>query len=326
MAEEPLQPAEPNQDSSNATDSLESDAQAFKAPAGGSQVQTGGDTGKLDPKQWLARANIYGLLVVLILIAGAGITVLAYRQSSGRSSPNLTSQDLKAATLKTLADSDVSVGSPDQILKVEANALFGGNVLVRQNLDIAGALHLGSGTLAVSGFTASDKTQLADTQVNKNLSVAGSTALQGAVTVAKGLQVGGSGSFGGPVSAPQISTANLQISGDLVLSSHITLGGPGTSRTYGTALGSGGSASVSGSDSGGVITINTGSSPPAGCFVTIGFVRKFNNVPRVLVTPVGSAAGSLDYYITGNSSGFSLCTASAPAGGATFAFDYFVFD
>jgi hypothetical protein len=89
-------------------------------------------------------------------------------------------------------------------------------------------------------------------------------------------------------------------------------------------LGSGGSAAVSGSDTGGSVTINIGSGAAAGCFATITFAAKFNSTPRVLLTPVGADAGTVDYYVTRTNNSFSICDATAPPDGSSFGFDYFV--
>jgi cytoskeletal protein CcmA (bactofilin family) len=274
----------------------------------------------------IRRLNIYLLFFVFVLVIAGGIILVAYFQSKKASTTaTLKTQSLTDATLKQLANSDATVGSSQQILNVESSAIFAGKVLVREGLEVAGSLQVG-GTVALSNITVSGISQFGQVQINKNLSVAGDTGLQGALTVAKGLQVSGSGNFSGPVSAPQITTSNFQLNSDLVLTHHLTLGGSTPARSNGTALGGGGTASVSGSDSGGTVSVNTGSSPAAGCFVTINFAQKYNSTPRILLTPIGSAGGSIDYYVTRNTSGFSICDSTPPPAGSSFAFDYFVFN
>src|SRR4029077_15019876 len=104
--------------------------------------------------------------------------------------------------------------------------------------------------------------------------------------VAKSLQVNSSGSFSGPLSAPQITTNSLQLNGDLVLTHHISAGGATPSRSNGTALGSGGTSSVSGSDTSGSITINTGSGPGPGCLISVNFAANVNSTAQVSISPV----------------------------------------
>jgi cytoskeletal protein CcmA (bactofilin family) len=261
----------------------------------------------------------------VLLLAGA-IILLAYLESKKTpSSTSLQTQSLTQSTLNQVANSDATVGSSQSVLNVESSAVFAGQVLARQNFEIAGNLQIG-GTAALNDLSVSGAVQFGQVSIGKDLSVTGDTAIQGATTIAKSLQVNSSGTFSGTLSAPQVTTSSLQLNGDLVLNSHISLGGSTPSRSNGPALGGGGSVSVSGSDTGGSITINTGGSPAAGCFVTINFTAKYNSTPHVLVTPIGAAAGGLSYYVTRTTTSFSVCDAATPPAGSSFGFDYFVLD
>ncbi|MBC7708164.1 hypothetical protein H7Y63_03005 [Polaromonas sp.] len=275
-------------------------------------------------KDRIARFNLYLLLFVFLIIIGITVTVLTYFASKrAAQTTTISSQTLDKKALDQLASTDATVGDPKQILSVQSNAVFAGKVLVRDTLEVAGGIQV-NGPVTLSGLTVSGKTNLDETQVSKNLAIAGDTAVQGGLTVAKSLQVNGGGTFSGALSAPQITVSQLQLNGDLVLTHHITAGGPTPSRSNGPALGSGGSASVSGSDTSGTVSINTGGGAPAGCFANISFAQKYNSVPHVTVTPIGADAGSLDYYVTRTTAGFSICDATAPPSGASFGFDYFV--
>lgn len=277
-------------------------------------------------KQKLARYNIYLLIFIFIIIIAIGVTVLTYFASKKADTKStISSQTLDKKALEQLANTNATVGDPKQVLSVQSNAVFAGKVLVRDTLEVAGGIQV-TGPVTLTGLTVNGKTNLDETQVSKNLAIAGDLGVQGGLTVQKGLQVTGTGAFSGALSAPQITVTALQLNGDLVLTHHITIGGPTPSRSSGPALGSGGSASVSGSDTSGTATINTGSGAAAGCFVTVAFAQKFNGIPRVIVTPVGSDAGALNYYVTRTTSSFSICDSTAPASGASFAFDYFVVD
>jgi cytoskeletal protein CcmA (bactofilin family) len=277
-------------------------------------------------KQKLQRFNLYLLVFLFILMLAGAISAIAYFQSKkATTTTTLKAQALTQQTLQQVASSDATIGNAQQILNVESSAVFAGKVLIRDGLEVAGNLQIG-GTVALSNITVSGTSSLGQVQISKNLSVAGDTALQGSVAIAKSLQVNGGGTFSGPLSAPQIATSGLQLNSDLVLTHHITTGGGTPNRTNGPALGSGGSASVGGSDTGGNVTINTGSNPPAGCFVTVIFTAKYNAIPHVLLTPVGSAGGGLAYYVNHDTSSFSICDASPPPAGSSFGFDYFVVD
>jgi cytoskeletal protein CcmA (bactofilin family) len=277
-------------------------------------------------KRMRQRINIYLLLFIFIILLAGVIILIAYLQNRQASTTShIQTQGLSQSTLQQLANGDATVGSSQSVLNVESSAVFAGQVLVRQNLQVAGNLQIG-GTVALNNITVAGTSQLGQVNVTKNLAVAGDTAIQGSATIAKSLQVNGNGTFSGPVSAPQIVTGSLQLNGDLVLTHHISVGGSIPGRSGGSALGSGGSASVSGSDTAGSISINTGSGPAAGCFVTITFTSKYNSTPHVLVTPIGSAAGGLAYYVNRSTTSFSVCDASAPPAGSSFGFDYFVVD
>jgi cytoskeletal protein CcmA (bactofilin family) len=270
--------------------------------------------------------NVYLLLFIFILLVAGIIILIAYQQNRHASTTSsFKTQNLSQSALQQLANSDATVGSGQSILNVQSSAVFAGQVLVRKDLQVAGNLSIG-GTVALNNITVAGTSQLGQVTINKNLSVAGDSAVQGASTVSKSLQVNGGGTFGGALSAPQITTSTLQLNGDLVLTHHLTAGGATPSRSGGPALGSGGSVSVGGSDTAGSISINTGSGPSAGCFVTITFTAHYNATPHVLVTPVGSAAGGLGYYINRSSTNFSVCTATPAPGGSSFGFDYFVVD
>ena len=138
------------------------------------------------------------------------------------------------------------------------------------------------------------------------LTVSGDSTLQG-VSIAQALTVAGATTFSGAVSADQLTVQSLLLNGDIVINHHIDTGGLTPARTDGNALG-------------------TGSSPTSGCFVTVTFGKAFNNVPVVVVTPVGAAASGMAYYITRSTTDFSVCTSSTPPAGQSFGFDYIAID
>ncbi len=255
----------------------------------------------------------------------SGFTYASYlKQKKQDAAPTTPTQELDAESLKQLKNSDSTVGDPKQTLTVQSNAIFNGKVLVRDSIDIAGTLKVG-GTLNLTGLIVSGTTSLDQIQGNK-LSVAGDANIQGQLTVQKGLTISGGASFGGNLSAPTLSVESLQLSGDLTINRHIDAGGPTPTSVSGGALGSGGTASVGGTDTAGTISVNTGGSPVPGCFITLTFSKSFNAQPHIVVTPIGGSAASLNYYVNRVANGFSLCTATAAPAGANFAFDYIVVD
>lgn len=268
--------------------------------------------------------NVYLLLFVLILMVAAGILVVtALSDDEETKAPTIANQSLSTDALKQLANTDTTVGDPKQILNVQSNAVFAGKVLVRGSLDVAGQINVG-GALSLPGIVVSGDSQFDQVQINKGLNLGGDMSIQGQLVVRKNVSISGSGTFGGTVSAPQISTNTLQLVGDLNLTKHVIGGGVTPGRSIGGALGTGGTGSVSGSDTGGTINLNTGSGTAAGCLITVNFSQRYDNVPHVVITPIGSAAAGLDYYVNRTTSSFSICGLNAATPNASFGFDYIV--
>jgi len=279
-------------------------------------------------KKFLRRFNVYLLLFLLVMVIAVIVGVVDYLDGKKTpKAPAVATQTLSQDDLKQLANSDATVGDTGQTLTVQGNAIFSGQVLVRSNLNVAGTIQLG-GDFSVPRITVSDTANLTNTQIG-TLQVANASTFQGIVTVQNGLNVSGSTAFSGPVTAGQITVTKLIMSGNATLEvpNHIAFTGASPGRTINpTTLGAGGSASVNGSDTTGTININTGSGPQAGCFVTVTFNRPFTNTPHVIVSPINAGAGQTDYYVTRNTTAFSLCTVNAAPANQVFAFDYFITD
>lgn len=271
----------------------------------------------------IKKMNVYLLLFLFLLAVAGGIILVTYLNSKKQEKSTIQTQSLSQDTLKQLATSDVTVGQPKQILSVQSNAVFAGKVLIRDSLEVAGAIQVG-GSLSVPGITVSGNSVFEQLQVNKGLNVAGDTSIQGQLAVQKGLSVAGGATFGGSVSAPALTVNTLQMNGSLTLTRHIVIGGSTPDRDNGPALGSGGTVALSGSDIAGSININTGASPVAGCFVTVNFTQKYNATPNVIATPIGSNAALIGYYVNRSASNFSICAANNPPANASFGFDYFI--
>lgn len=277
-------------------------------------------------KNILKKFNIYLLLFVFCLVVAGVIVAVGYFQSQKASNQaSLKTQNLTQNTLNQVAQSDATVGSSSEVLNVESSAVFAGQVLIRNDLQVAGSLEIG-GTVALTNLTVGGTTALAQLSVSKDLALSGNASIQGSETIAQSLQVNGSGTFSGNLSAPQVTTNNLNLNSTLNLTHHIAAGGATPGHTQGSALGGGGTATVGGSDTSGSITINTGSNPSAGCFITVQFSQPFNQTPHVVVTPIGAAAGQLQWYVTRTSTEFSVCADNSAPSGSSFGFDYFVVD
>lgn len=320
------------------SNSLESSGSTSSLEASDSNSLEGGDaanTGKIVDaaptalkqgsfaQRLIRSVNIYLLLFIFLIVVAGAIVLITFLASKKTNTNTVKTQSLSQDTLKQLATSDVTVGQPKQVLNVQSNAVFAGKVLIRDSLEVAGPIQVG-GSLSVPGITVSGNSIFEQIQVNKNLNVQGDTSIQGQLAVQKGLSVAGGATFGGSISAPAITVNTLQMNGSLTLTRHIIIGGANPDRDNGTALGSGGTTALSGSDTAGSINVNTGSGPVAGCFLTVNFTQKYNTTPNVNVTPIGSNAALVGYYVNRSTTSFSVCAANNPPANASFGFDYFI--
>ncbi len=286
-----------------------SDNQDSQPPVSPPQAATPPKGKKIDEvrRRLSAHWSIYVpvfLILVIILILGA---ILLYHNQNGNK-VSLKEQNLSASQLNSLASTNDTIGSSNQVLTVQSSAIFSSQVLIRGQLQVAGQL------------------QLSQLAVSKDLSIAGNASIQGSLTIQNGINVSGNGTFSGALSTPQLTTAALQLNGNLTLSHHLLISGSIPSRTTGSATGNGGTTSVNGSDTAGTLTINTGSSPFAGCYETVTFTTPFSGTPHMLLTPIGASSATLTYYVNRTSTAFSICSDNAPQAGQTYVFDYFVID
>ncbi|HEU0266627.1 MAG TPA: hypothetical protein VFQ70_03295 [Candidatus Saccharimonadaceae bacterium] len=277
-------------------------------------------------KKLFKRINVYLLLFGLLVVIAIAFFVVNYLNSQ-KPSPEAAfgSQKLTEQALQQLSNTDASLGNSSQTLTIQGNAIIDGQTLIRSNTTIAGTLQTSGGitgpSLTIAGATSLGTTQASSLQVQQTMAVQGGTTLAS-------LNVAGTSSFSGAMTASQITASQLILSGNAVLEipNHLTFTGPSPSRgsINPSVLGSGGSATVNGSDTAGTVNINTGGGPVAGCFVRINFAKPFTGQPHVLISPVGYGAGLTSYYVTRDTGGFSICAAVNPPANQAFAFDYFV--
>ncbi len=301
--------------------------QAASAAAGESSAKSGEpEEKKVSPfKKFFRKVNLYILIFVLLSAIAGAYTIVSYLNSQKEApEASIEGQALTTEALKQLANTDASVGSTSHTLNIQGSVVINGQTLARGNLNVAGNIQSG-GSLTAPSVTVSGAANLGQAQIN-SLQVATNTAVQGSTTL-RDLNVAGASSFSGPLTASQITASRLILSGNAVLEvpNHLRFTGPTPSRSVNSSvLGSGGSASINGSDTSGTININTGNNPTPGCFSQITFSKRFSAQPRVLVSPVGSGAGLTQYYVNRSETGFSICTNNAAPANQTFAFDYFV--
>src|SRR4051812_2991419 len=90
---------------------------------------------------------ILGVLVLVIVAA-----VILSLKFNGNSSKNPKTASLTDQQLSELKGSTTVVGDSQQVLDVQSNSVFEGQVLVRSNLDVAGSIKVG-GPLSLSSVT-----------------------------------------------------------------------------------------------------------------------------------------------------------------------------
>jgi len=282
------------------------------------------------------KATFIGLAVVgLILIVNAVIIALVMRgQVNAEDDSQREAVTISPAALEKLGVSRNQVGNLGTQLVVNPNAKFNGKVTIAGDVDVAGQLKLnGKFTAGEAAFPKLQAGDVAMEKVNINgdatastlnlrrdLSVVGTTRLQGPVTVSQlmtvnnNLNVSGSLSVGGSLSVRSLNIGTIGVSRFQTQGS-----APGVGS--GAAIGSNGSVSISGNDAAGTVAANVGAGAASGVLAIIAFKNKYGNTPHVVVTAVGRSVPGL--YVNRTSDGFNIATGSPLAAGG-YAFDYIV--
>lgn len=290
------------------------------------------------------RATFLGIAaVVAILVVNAGIVAYVMRGGSGSddSALNRSEVTLSSGALDKLGVSRSPIGNDGAELVVGPDAKFNGDVVVGNNVSIAGELKLNS------TFSAADanltKLQAGDTalqQLNVNgdatasalnlrqdLTVLGQSRLQGPVTMAQlltvnnSVNIAGNLAVGGLLSARSFQASNLVSDTTLTIGGHIISRGSPPRVSPGGALGSNGTVSISGSDVAGTIGVNMGVGAGNGIVANVTFQRQYGATPRVVVSGGGRGMGAV--YVVRNSTGFSIGIDNSVAPGA-YTVDYIV--
>lgn len=272
----------------------------------------------------LSFLNIYLLLFVFIVVIAVIITYIGIRNNQNIDEQGkIDAQDLSTQAIDNLSSNNTQIGDPKQTLTIASNSVFNGKALFRDSIDVAGTIRVG-GALSLPGITVSGNSAFETVSITAGLSIGGDANVSGNLTVQRSLTVSGGASFGGAISASQLNIDRLTLNQDVLFNRHIKTGGGVPGVSAGPATGGGGTTSISGSDTAGTVTINVAGSPGTGVLANVSFINSFESDPHVVITPVGSAAGSIDWYITRSAGGFSIATNSTPPGATSFSFDYIV--
>jgi len=276
-----------------------------------------------------ARLNIYLLAFILLGLIALIIVFIVVNSGNNQQAEiaDIQTQELTQDAIDDLTSNEATIGDPKQLLTVESNAVFNGQVLIRDGLDVAGPIKVG-GELNLPGITVSGTSQFDEVLLNA-LSIAGDASIQGTLNVESNLSVAGQASFGGAVSAPTVILDAIQINGDLTFNRHIDAGGASPTVANGGSAGSGSTVTISGTDTAGTVTINVGSGASFGNLAAVTFAVPFSGNPHVVITPVSSSPGTVNsgkfYLSTRSTNGFTIASATAVSSGS-ISFDYIVID
>lgn len=282
-----------------------------------------------------------GVVVAILAINAVVIAFVVQGQATANAQGSQSDVTISPSVLNTLGVSRNSVGDLGTQLVVGPDSKFQGTVTMSKDVSIGGALKL-NGALSVSSATLTNlqagSTSLNTLQVNgaasadsltlgQNLSVVGSSQLQGPVTIGQLLTINnntviaGNLSVGGTIATGTFRANSLTSDTTLTIGGHIVTAGsaPGLS-SGGSALGSSGTVSISGNDAAGTVAVNIGVGASAGLLAQVTFRAQYGSTPHVVVSVVGRGAS---FYINRNSTGFSIWS-SSPMSAGGYGFDYIV--
>jgi hypothetical protein len=297
------------------------------------------------------KATFIGLAVVVVILAiNAGILSFLLRsKGSTNNLANAGQVTISQAALSKIGVNSSTLGNSGIVLTVDPNAEFQSNVTVGGSVTIAGGLKLNStftansanlaqlqaGNTSLSQLAVNGSTTLSSLALRTNLTVNGTSQLQGVVTIDNDLAVSGNLTVGGSLSTISFSARSLTSTGTLTIGGHILTSGSTPGLSGGSALGSNGTLSISGNDSAGTVSLGIGAFASAGTLANIAFKTKYADIPRVVATLEGAVSAACSIYTSNITvSGFSvgdycvsniggtLTASGLPAGG--YSIDYIV--
>lgn len=292
-------------------------------------------------KKILAKLNIYVVLFIFIIVLAGASSVVFYFINKREVDVRLATSELTEEDIEVLKTTDAIVGDPKQILTVESNAVITGKVVMRDSLDVAGALRIG-GALSLPSIRSAGEGSFGSLQTNDfqaagNAAVGGILDIVGTVTMGENLTVKGAINAGGrlDIGGPATINGNLNVNGTISATglnfsnlsiNRLNISGGQPSIAVGGAAGGGATASVAGTDTAGTATINTGGGTGTGILATITFTGAFSSSnPHPVLTPNGPGCANVDYYVTNiTATQFAIATASNPSSGTTCRFNYIV--
>jgi hypothetical protein len=290
------------------------------------------------------RATFIGLAVVIVILVlnGVIISFVLNGQSSDAPKANLGEVTLSSTALDKLGVSRNTVGNSGEELVVGLNSRFSGTVTVGSSMSVAGQLTLNSklsatnasltnlqaGDTSLSKLNVNGDGTVTNFNLRQNLAVAGTSILQGPVTLSQLLTVNnnanivGNLAVGGQLTVRNFEASSLISDTTITIGGHIITAGSQPSYARGSALRATDTVSLSGNDASGTVQVNIGAgSIGAGTLIQVAFRSQYGTTPHVVVSPVGASPGG--YYVNRTSSGFSIAVSGGLAYGG-YGFDYIV--
>ncbi len=286
------------------------------------------------------KATFIALIVIsVLLLATVGSVIFIVSRGSKTKAPKALSEiNVNKSVLDQLGVNRSSSGDASIALVVSPNAQFNGTLTVSKDVKIGTKLTAGqtsltgldAGNTSLTQLNVNGPSSLSDTNVRTNLSVTGTTRLQGPVTLEKlltilnGVNITGDLTVGGTLTTNNFTARSLTSTSTLTVGGHVITNGPVPGISQGSAPGPSGTVSISGNDASGTIAMNTGQAPLAGIIASITFRTPYGNTPRVIVSASSPAAGSLQFYVNRSPTGFTLGTNNPPVAASVYVFDYIV--
>jgi hypothetical protein len=291
------------------------------------------------------RATFIGISVIvgILIINAVVIGFILNGQTNDSTSVNKEQVTINSDALDQLGVNRSTVGSSGVELKIGPDTSFNGEVSVAGNTSIAGQLStnnklsapiasltkLEAGDTSIDLLNVNGDATISNLNLRGGLIVAGSTQLQGTLTVGQlltvnnNVNIAGNVSVGGVLSVNQLHVSSLTSDSALTVGGHIITAGLQPSYSRGGALRATDTISMSGNDISGTIQVNIGAgSIGAGTIIQVAFRSPYSNTPHVVVSPVGGG-GLSGYYVNRSSSGFSIGISGSLSYGG-YAFDYIV--
>lgn len=287
------------------------------------------------------KATFVGLAVVGVIIAlNVAVVLFVMRGQTTVAEKARSEVTLSADTLNSLGVNKTAVGNEGAKLAFGPDSTFNGTVTIAKETSMGGPLQLNGKLTASDAALAklqAGETSLGRVVVNgeisadtlllrRDLTVPGTSRFSGPVTMAQLLTVNnnvnvtGSLAVGGSLSVKNFQASSLTSDTVLTVGGHIVTRGATPSINGGGGLGGGGTVTLSGTDTSGSISLGIGTGNSGGLLCEVAFTQRYDNTPRVVVTPVGR---HMNLYVNRSATGFQVYSDGAiPAGG--YAIDYII--